>query len=129
MHAALPGMVDGALDSAGRVRDVVVVSSLAGRESFPGSSVYSAVKHGVNAFSESLRQEVSARGVRVTVVEPGLVRTEATADALADGADGQFADEGEPLEATDVADLVTHAVSLPARVNLHEVLIRPRGNH
>ena len=55
---------------------VVNVASLAGRFAVPGSSVYSSTKHAVVAFSESLFYEVSPRGVLVTTVNPGFVRTE-----------------------------------------------------
>jgi uncharacterized protein len=55
---------------------VVNVASLAGRYALPGSSVYSAAKHGVVAFSEALHHELRPRGVMVTVVNPGLVATE-----------------------------------------------------
>jgi len=56
---------------------IVNVASLAGRFAVPGSSVYSATKHAVVAFSESLHYELSPRGILVTTVNPGLVRTEA----------------------------------------------------
>jgi hypothetical protein len=68
--AFLPGML-----AAGRGH-IVNVASLAGRYAIPGSSVYSATKHGVVAFSEALHGEVAARGVAVTAVNPGLVQTE-----------------------------------------------------
>jgi short-subunit dehydrogenase len=55
---------------------VVNVASLAGRFAVPGSSVYSSTKHAVVAFSEALYYELAPRGVLVTAVNPGLVRTE-----------------------------------------------------
>lgn len=55
---------------------VVNVASLAGRYALPGSSVYSATKHAVVAFSEALHYETAPRGVLVTTVNPGLVSTE-----------------------------------------------------
>ncbi|MGH2724221.1 MAG: SDR family NAD(P)-dependent oxidoreductase [Actinomycetota bacterium] len=55
---------------------VVNVASLAGRYALPGAAVYSATKHAVVAFSESLYHELGPRGVMVTVVNPGLVATE-----------------------------------------------------
>jgi short-subunit dehydrogenase len=68
--AFLPSMLQ-----AGRGH-VVNVASLAGRYALPGSSVYSATKHAVVAFSEALHYETSPRGVLVTTVNPGLVSTE-----------------------------------------------------
>ena len=59
-----------------RVADLVNVSSVAGRVARQGSGVYNATKFGVGAFSESLRQEVTRRHVRVSLIEPGAVTTE-----------------------------------------------------
>ena len=55
---------------------MVNISSVAGRVARNGSGVYNLTKHGVGAFSESLRQEVTKRHVRVSLVEPGAVETE-----------------------------------------------------
>jgi short-subunit dehydrogenase len=66
----LPGMLD-----AGRGH-VVNLASIAGRVALPGSAVYSATKHAVVAFSESLNATSSLQGVLVTAVNPGLVDTE-----------------------------------------------------
>jgi clavulanate-9-aldehyde reducatase len=68
-HAALPHLLQ-------RRGAIVQLSSSSGRLARPGSAVYSASKFAVNAFSESLRQEVTARGIRVIVLEPGVVETE-----------------------------------------------------
>jgi short-subunit dehydrogenase len=55
---------------------IVNVASLAGRFATPGAAVYTATKHAVVAFSESLNYDAEPRGVRVTAVKPGLVATE-----------------------------------------------------
>src|SRR3954453_10510376 len=69
-HAAIEGMV------AQGSGDVVNISSVAGRTARRGAGVYNASKWAVNAFSESLRQEVTGRGGRISLVEPGAVTTE-----------------------------------------------------
>src|SRR5260370_316923 len=61
---------------AARRADRVNISSVAGRVARNGSSVYTLTKHGVGAFSESLRQELAGRHVRVSLVEPGATSTE-----------------------------------------------------
>src|SRR4051812_31170890 len=66
-HAALPIMGE-----QGRGH-IVNISSVAGRSANAGSAVYNLTKFGVGAFSEALRQEVTAMGIRTTVVEPGFV--------------------------------------------------------
>src|SRR6202000_419126 len=75
-HAALPPLVRAAEDGPRRVADIVTVSSTAGRVARAGAAVYALTKFGIAAFSESLRQELIPRRVRVSVVEPGTVDTE-----------------------------------------------------
>jgi len=75
-HAALPHLLKAADGDPRGVADIVNVSSVAGRVARAGSGVYNATKFGVGAFSESLRQEVAGRHVRVSLVEPGATATE-----------------------------------------------------
>lgn len=75
-HAALPHLLEAAEQGPRRVADLVNVSSVAGRVARSGAGVYNATKHAVGAFSEALRQEVTGRHVRVSLVEPGAVETE-----------------------------------------------------
>ncbi|MDX8501569.1 SDR family NAD(P)-dependent oxidoreductase [Mesorhizobium sp. VK4C] len=107
---------------------VVNVSSVAGRVANPGASGYAATKFGVVAFSESLRREVYADKVRVTVIEPGLVRTELgdhiTNQEFKAGLEHRLATM-EALTAEDIANAILYAVSQPPRVNINEILIRP----
>jgi NADP-dependent 3-hydroxy acid dehydrogenase YdfG len=120
-HAALPHLLkDGG--------DLVQVSSVAGRQARLGSGAYNASKWGVNAFSESLRQEVTTRGVRVTLVEPGAVATELQSHITHPGAKAALERrlaEMRPLQATDIAGAVLYAVTQPQHVSINEILIRP----
>jgi NADP-dependent 3-hydroxy acid dehydrogenase YdfG len=126
-HAALPHLLEAAGGGPRRVADLVNISSVAGRVVRSGSGVYNLTKHGVGAFSESLRQEVATRHVRVSLVEPGAVATELT-DHLRDGIReqiaGRFADI-ERMEAGDIADAIAYIVTRPRRVAVNELLIRP----
>ncbi len=126
-HAALPHLLRAAADEPRRVADVVNVSSVAGRVARQGSGVYNATKWGVGAFSESLRQEVTERHVRVTIVEPGAVATE-----LADHNRPEIREQiskrfgrVERLESEDIADAVAFAATRPRHVSLNEILVRP----
>jgi NADP-dependent 3-hydroxy acid dehydrogenase YdfG len=125
--AALPHLLEAAESSERGVADLVNISSVAGRVARLGSGVYNATKHAVGAFSESLRQEVTGRHVRVGLIEPGAVATELT-DHLRDGVREQtkerFADV-ERLEAEDIADAIGYVVTRPRRVAVNEVLVRP----
>jgi NADP-dependent 3-hydroxy acid dehydrogenase YdfG len=126
-HAALPHLLQAAEDAPRRVADLVNVSSIAGRVAGAGGGVYAATKFGVVAFSESLRQEVTKRHVRVAVVEPGTVTTEIFSDlreAVREQVLQRFSGF-EPLAAEDIADAIAYIVTRPRRVAINELLIRP----
>ena len=120
-HAALPHLLE-------RGGDVVQVSSVAGRVARAGSGVYNASKFAVGAFSESLRQEVTTRGVRVTLVEPGAVATELQSHIThADTKAGieKWIAGMRPLQSDDIARAVVYVVTQPAHVSVNELTIRP----
>ena len=126
-HAALPHLLRAAEDSPRRVADVVNVSSVAGRHARAGSGVYNATKFGVGAFSESLRQEVTQRHVRVSLVEPGAVETELAGHnrpEVLEGLAKRFAGM-ERLQSEDIADNIAYIVTRPRHVSINELLVRP----
>ena len=92
---------------------MLLMSSVAGRRALPGS-LYAATKWAVTAMGEGLRQEVSGEGIRVTLIEPGMVDT-------------PFFDNRpeRALEADDVARAVVYALDQPAHVEVAETMIRP----
>src|SRR3954454_6644067 len=120
-HAALPLM------RAQGSGHIVTISSVAGRVARAGSGVYNLTKHGVGAFSEALRQEVSADNIRVTLIEPGAVDTELAGHNRPEIQEGMRARWGdmERMEAEDIADAITYVVTRPRRVAINEVLLRP----
>jgi NADP-dependent 3-hydroxy acid dehydrogenase YdfG len=121
-HAAIEGMVD---QGSG---DIVNMSSVAGRQARKGAGVYNASKWAVNAFSESLRQEVTGRGVRVGLVEPGAVATELTDHITQPEAKAgavQMYTSMRALQADDIARAVLYMVSQPPHVAINEILVRP----
>ncbi len=126
-HAALPHLLKAAEDSERKVADLVNISSVAGRVARAGSGVYNLTKHGIGAFSESLRQEVTTRHVRVALVEPGAVSTELVSHnrpEIQEQAKARFGDI-ERMTAEDIADAITYIVTRPRHVAINELLIRP----
>ncbi len=108
--------------------DIVNISSVAGRVVFERSSVYNGTKHAVGAWSEALRKELAGTGVRVGLIEPGVVATELTTHSSHDETKAVYAeryDGVERLEASDIADAVLFMVSRPARAAINEILVRP----
>ncbi len=96
---------------------VVITGSRAGRRPLPGS-MYSVSKWAVSAIGYNLREELEGTGVRVTIIEPGIVDTPFFDDPKPDG-----------LRADDVAATVMFALTQPEGVNVHEVLILPTTPH
>jgi len=126
-HAALPHLLAAAADEPRRVADLVNISSVAGRVARQGAAVYNLTKHGVGAFSEALRQEVTGRHVRVSLVEPGAVDTELPdhiRDDIRDKMMGPMTSI-ERLESEDIADAITYIVTRPRHIAVNELLIRP----
>ena len=126
-HAALPHLLAAAEQDPRRVADLVNVSSVAGRVARNGSGVYNLTKHGVGALSESLRQEVTERHVRVALVEPGAVATELAGHnrpEILDTVRERFAGI-QRLEADDIADAIGYIVTRPRHIAINELLVRP----
>ena len=102
------------LDAVKRARGhVLLCGSVAGRRTIKGS-MYSATKWAVSGIGYNLREELRGSGVRVTLIEPGMVDT-------------PFFDDPKPdaLRPDDIARSVLYAVSQPANVDVHEMLVMP----
>lgn len=121
IHAALPTMLE---QNRGHI---VNVSSVAGHEVFPSSSVYSATKFAVRALSMGMEKELAKTGIRVTNISPGAVQTELTEHITDKEVLDLFGQkEMATLQADDIARSVLYAVSQPAGVNVNEVTVRPQ---
>jgi NADP-dependent 3-hydroxy acid dehydrogenase YdfG len=124
-HAATPHLLRAAADGPRHVADMVNISSVAGRVARNGNGVYSLTKHGVGAFSESLRQELTKRYVRISLVEPGATATELASHNRALVLESIKSQFGQTMAAEDIADAITYIVTRPRAVAINEVLIRP----
>jgi NADP-dependent 3-hydroxy acid dehydrogenase YdfG len=92
---------------------VLITSSVAGRRTIAGS-MYGATKWAATAIGYNLREELRGTGVRVTLIEPGMVDT-------------PFFDAPKPdaLRPEDIARAALYALSQPAGVDVHELLVLP----
>ncbi|MEU6330187.1 SDR family oxidoreductase [Streptomyces sp. NPDC047049] len=110
---------------------VVVLSSTAGHGTYEGGGGYVAAKHGAHVIAETLRLELCGEPVRVIEVAPGMVKTDefATTRFRGDSAKAAKVYEGvdQPLNADDVADTITWAITRPAHVNIDLLVVRPRA--
>ena len=108
--------------------DIINIGSIAARATMPGSTVYSATKAAVGAFSEALRRELADDGVRVTVIHPGYVSTEffeQQSDPAKRARSAQTMAQIGSLEPGDLSDLARFVLTRAPGVNIGDVTIRP----
>jgi NADP-dependent 3-hydroxy acid dehydrogenase YdfG len=110
-----------------RAADIVIIGSVVGRHISPFSAVYGASKFAVHSLAEGLRREVGPKGIRVSLVEPGVVIS-----GFQDGAG--YSDEmvqtfedkfGPLLHGEDVANAIHFIVSQPPHVHISDIMVRP----
>ena len=107
--------------------DIVIIGSIAGRQVSPFSAVYSASKFAAHALAEGLRREVAQNGVRVSLVEPGLVLSgfQAVAgysDEMVNGLEEKF---GPLPHGSDIANAIFQVVTQPPHVHISDIIVRP----
>jgi NADP-dependent 3-hydroxy acid dehydrogenase YdfG len=109
--------------------DIVVLGSVVGRNVSPFSGFYGASKFAIIAAAEALRREVCGKGVRVTVVEPGIVESEfqQVAGYTPENFGQAIKRFGTLLQPADIARAIVFAVSQPAHVHVSEIMVRPTG--
>jgi NADP-dependent 3-hydroxy acid dehydrogenase YdfG len=115
------------LNFPAQAKDIIVIGSVVGRNLSPFSAVYGSSKFALHSLAEALRREICGQGVRVTLVEPGIVISGFQAVA---GYNEQTVNNfkerfGPLLVGEDIADAIYHTVSLPAHVHISDLVIRP----
>ena len=109
--------------------DIINIGSIAGREPYPGGSIYCASKAAVRSFTEAMRKELIATRIRIIEIDPGQVETEFSLVRF--GGDKEKADavyKGvNALSGDDIAEVVVFAAGRPENVVLADALIFP--NH
>lgn len=111
----------------GSAADIVIIGSVVGRHVSPFSAVYGASKFAVHALAEGLRREVGPKGVRVSLVEPGIVLSGFQAAAgYSDELVQTFKDRfGPVLIGDDVAQAIHFIVTQPPHVHISDIIVRP----
>ena len=110
-----------------RAADIVIIGSVVGRHVSPFSAVYGATKFAVHALAEGLRREVGPKGIRVSLVEPGIVMS-GFQDAAGYSGDmvHNFEERYGPLlRGEDIASAIHYIVTQPPHVHVSEIMVRP----
>ncbi|NOU61205.1 SDR family NAD(P)-dependent oxidoreductase [Marinifilum caeruleilacunae] len=106
---------------------IINVTSIAGKEVYPGGNVYCATKHAVDALTKGMRIDMLPHNIKVSSVAPGMVETEFSIVRFKGDTDkaDQVYNGFTPLYADDIADTVEFVASRPAHVNINDILIMP----
>ena len=106
---------------------IINIGSIAGKEVYPNGNVYCASKHAVDAINQGMRMDLNQYGIRVGAINPGLVATEFSEVRFK--GDTERADNVykgyEPLQAADIADIITFVVTRPYHVNIADLMVLP----
>jgi len=107
--------------------DLVILGSTVGRHISPFSSMYGSTKFAVNSLAEAVRREIGPKGVRVTLVEPAIVKTEFQSVAGYDpeGFGAMMDKFGPVLEPEDIARSIAFICAQPASVHISDIVVRP----
>ncbi len=121
-HAARAMSADG--DEAKARGDIVLIGSMSAYVLGPGSTVYAGIKYGIQGFAIALRRELGPKGIRVSLVEPGLTGSDMVEGTSEEQA--QRIDKEEMLRAEDIAVGVHYLLTQPSRTVVQQVTISPR---
>lgn len=121
-HAILPIMTE---RNSGHI---VNIGSTAAHACYMGGNVYSASKHAVRALTQSLRIDLKGYAVRVSEVDPGIVKTEFSEARWDKERSDKFYSGFQPLAADDIADAVIYCVTRPDHVNVSEIIVYPTAH-
>lgn len=126
-QAARVMVVKQATDYPQKAADIVVIGSVVGKNLSPFSAVYGSTKFAVHSLAEGLRREIGPQGVRVTLVEPGIVISGFQAIAgYTDDMIEKFEENWAPLlYGEDIANAVQFVVDQPPHVHVSEIMVRP----
>jgi hypothetical protein len=110
-----------------RKGQIINISSIAGRESYPNGAVYCGTKHAVQAITKAMRMELLPYNIKVSTLAPGMVETEFSVVRFK--GDQQRADNVyngiDPLTANDIAETILFMATRPAHVCIDDILIMP----
>ena len=101
---------------------IITVSSLSGRITYVGEPVYITSKHAQVAFTECLRKEATPKGIKITIIEPGMVETPFIDNPVA----AELKKTVLPLDPSDVARSIRFAFEQPSNCTIYEISLRPK---
>jgi 3-oxoacyl-[acyl-carrier protein] reductase len=107
---------------------IVIIGSTSAHDLTPGSTVYAGAKAGIAGFAKALRRELGPKGIRVTLVEPGLTGTDLHFPGKDSPEHKQWIAEEKMLMAEDIAAAIHFALTQPNRAVVQQISVVPRNN-
>jgi NADP-dependent 3-hydroxy acid dehydrogenase YdfG len=109
------------------VSHIINIGSIAAQYSYANGAVYSATKSAVKFISDGLRKEVYDKKIKITTVQPGLVKTNfSNIRFKGDIEKAKQVYKGiKALSADDIADIVLYIITQPDHVQISEITIMP----
>ncbi len=106
---------------------IVNISSIAGKEAYPGGNVYCGTKHAVEAITKGMRIDLLPHNIRVSSIAPGMVETEFSFVRFKGDKNKaeQVYNGFKPLKAEDIADSLLFIATRPDHVSINDILIMP----
>ena len=108
---------------------IVNIGSIAGKEVYPKGNVYCASKFAVDAISQGMRIDLNNYNIKVSQINPGLVKTEFSLVRFKNDLERAKAvyDGMNPLIAKDVAEIINYVINSPENVNISDITILPKA--
>lgn len=115
------------VEALGDSGDIVLIGSMSAHVLGPNSTVYAGIKYGIQGFAEAFRREMGPKGIRVSLVEPGLTgSTMQEPDSPPEEQREKIRDETS-LRAEDIAVGVHYILTQPRRTVIQQLTISPRN--
>ncbi|HWI85361.1 MAG TPA: SDR family oxidoreductase [Sphingomonas sp.] len=106
--------------------DIVLIGSMSAHKLAPGSTVYAGMKHGIQGFAEALRKELSTKGIKVSLIEPGKTGADFQYPQFSTEKQAKMINRDEMLRAEDIAVAVHYVLTQPQRAIVQQLTIAPR---
>ncbi|MGQ9847317.1 MAG: SDR family NAD(P)-dependent oxidoreductase [Bacteroidales bacterium] len=109
------------------IKQIINIGSIAAKETYPNGNVYCATKAAVDALTKGMRIDLLQKGYKVTAIHPGMVQTEFSIVRFKGDSEkaSKVYDGIEALKGEDIAHIVQFILSLPAHVNINELIVMP----
>lgn len=120
-------IISRAMVEEGKGGHIINIGSIAGTEPYENGAVYCASKHAVHAISQAMRADLLKSGIKVSEIRPGMVETEFSEVRFhgdKERAAGVYVGV-EALTGDDIAEAIAWILSLPAHMNVNDIVLMP----